>query len=167
MRFARDDFTEEQLGKLFAALEDGIAMDVAARVLGDGITASMIRAYRHREPAFDERCREAQQAGQLAYQDRLRTQSRSRATDREAPSDRMLEVELATHVPEYAHLRRDRVAVDARLRHELAITFDPARLDELPPEQLRALRDVLAALDGDVVIEGKARPAAELEAGTG
>lgn len=144
-------------------LADGIALDTAAA--GIDSTATAIRAYRRREPAFDEQVVKAIDDGKLAYQDRLRTTSRARATNATNGSDRMLEVELATHVPEYAHLRRDRLQVDGKVRHEFAIAFDPAALAALPVEKLRELREILSALDGDIVIEGKARPARELAAG--
>lgn len=167
VRFARDDFDEDQMATLMRALGDGVALDVAARALGESVTGTQLRRYMQREPAFDAQVRETMAAGKLAYQDRLRMRSRGRATDAENPSDRMLEVELATHVPEYAHLRRDRLQVDGKVRHEFAIAFDPASLDALPIEERRKLRDILAALDGDIVVDGKARPARELTEGGG
>ena len=167
VRFARDDFTGEQLAAFMRALEDGVALDVASRTLGESVTASRVRAYRRREPAFDALVAEAVADGKLAYQDRLRTRSRQIATDRENPSPRILEVELATHVPEYAHLRRDRLRVDGNVRHEFAVAFDPAALAALPVERLRELQAILADLDGDIVVEGNARSARELAAGDG
>lgn len=164
LRFARDCYPEERIEAFFRLLGDGIAFDLAARSDEVGSTGTEMRRFRQREPEFDRRVTDTMAEGKLAYQDRLRSQARARATDRANPSDRMLEVELGTHVGEYGHLRRDRVQVDGKIRHELAISFDPAALDALPIEQRRSLREILAKLDGDVVVDGKARPARELPA---
>lgn len=144
---ASDVFSEDELKAYMEAVGGGVGLDLAARSIGS--TGTRMRALRRRDPAFAARLGDAQAEGYAVYQDRLRATARTRATAAEAPSDRILEVELATHVPGYEHLRRDRVKVEARLEH--AIVFDPSALDRLPPERLLQLRELLVELGGDII----------------
>lgn len=154
MPFARDDLSRDRLDEFFRLLRLGMELEVAARADEVGSTGTQMGLYRKREPAFDAQVDEALEAGKTYYRDRLRATARTRATALEGGSDRILEVELATHVPGYEHLRRDRVKVDGRIAHEHAIVLDPGMLELLPTEKLLALRDILAELD---TVDGEAR----------
>ena len=115
---------------------------------------SLCRA--ERDPAFAARYEEALEDGKRFYPQRLEAESRARAL---AGSDRMLEVELATHHPDYAHLRRDRFQVNGKIDHEHAfvIKLDPAILDQWPEEQLDAALATLDALASGGVVDGEFR----------
>lgn len=145
--------TDAQIEGYLEAVAAGAGLDLAARaVVVDErpLTGTQIRRLLKRDQELWARVEETIEAAKLAYRDTLRAEARTRARS----SDRLLEVELGTHVPEYDHLRRDRVKVDARIEH--AIVIDPGRLDALPTEKLIALRDILAELGGDV-IDGEGR----------
>lgn len=141
-----DVFSEEQIEEYLAAVAQGVGPDLAARALG--VTGTRMRALARRDPGFAARLGDAKAEGYALYQDRLRGTARTRATG-EPGSDRILEVELATHVPGYEHLRRDRVKVDARLEH--AIVLDPGALDAMPVEKLTQLRELLVDLGGEII----------------
>lgn len=154
VRFARDDLSRDKLDEFFRLLRSGAELELAARADEVGSTGIRMRRYMAREPAFKAEVEEALDAGLAFYRDRLRSTVRTRATTLEGGSDRLLEVELATHVPGYEHLRRDRLKVDGRITHEHSIVLDPAVLDLLPTDKLLALRDILAEID---TVDGTAR----------
>lgn len=145
----REVFTDDEIESYLGAVERGVGLDRAARGLVDerGVprTSTFVKRVLRRDEGLWERFEEALATGRIAYREKLR----GLAEDRAETSDRILEVELATHVPEYDHLRRDRVKVDARVEH--AIVFDPSGLDRLTTEELVALRDLLGKLDGEIV----------------
>lgn len=159
VKLAEELFTEEDLTAYLDAIRMGTGIDLAARAIGS--TGTVMRRLRKRDEAFRERFDEAYGEGQEHYRDRLKAQARRRALNAMNPSDRILEVELATHVPGYEHLRRDRLRHEGRIEH--AITLDPALLDSLPIEELIALRDTLAKLGGEI-IDGEAAEFHELPA---
>lgn len=161
MSFARDDLSRDRLDEFFRLLRTGAELELAARADAVGSSGTRIRRYIDREPAFRADVEAALAEGYSVYQDRLRSTARTRATALEGGSDRILEVELATHVPGYEHLRRDRVKVNGTIHHEHAIVIDPAVIETLPIEKVQALREVLAAIDANTV-DGDAR---ELGAG--
>lgn len=152
-----DHFGDETDEKWEAYLDErrkGITPDLAARAIG--LTGSRMRAFLNREPERRAAADEAAAEGVQHYQERLRATSRVLALDTSNPNPRVLEVELATHVPEYAHLRRDRVRHEGHITHGL--TLDLSALDELPLEERRELLAVLerfAAVTGEV-IDGEA-----------
>jgi len=147
---ARDLFTDEQIEEFLALIRQGIGRHLAAQRIG--ATGSLIRSLcrEARDPWFAKRFAEAVEEGREFYEERLRAESRTRALD---SSDRMLEVELATHVPEYVHLRRDRMKVNGSVQHEhtLTISIDPAVLDTWEPEKLEQFRAYLVELNGETV----------------
>lgn len=134
-------------------LREGQMVSLAAVNIGS--TGSLMRRYIDREPAFARAVEEAVADGKLAYEERLRGTARARATNLDNGSDRILEVELATHVKGYEHLRRDRMKLDGKIAHEHAIVLDPSMIERLPLEQLVALREILARMEDTV--DGEAR----------
>jgi hypothetical protein len=153
--FARDDLSRDKLDEFFRLLRTGAELELAARADEVGSSGLRMRRYMEREPAFKVEVEAALAEGYALYRDRLRSTVRTRATALEGGSDRLLEVELATHVPGYEHLRRDRVKVDGKIQHEHAIVLDPSVLELLPTDKLLALEAILAELDD--VVDGDAR----------
>ena len=147
---ARDLFSEEEISAFLADIAQGIGRAMAARRIGATGTLMRSLSRPERDPEFAARVREAEQEGKVFYEDRLRAESRSRAL---SGSDRLLEVELATHVEDYRHLRRDRMQVNGKIEHEHAIVLklDAAVLDTWPREKIVAFREALAELEGGVV----------------
>jgi hypothetical protein len=133
-----DAYTTEQWDTYFGHLEQGVGPDLAARDLGT--TGSRIKTLIKRDPDYQARFEAAREAGNQHYEDRLRAQARLKALDPTGGSDRILEVELATHVDDYAHLRRDRVkhTVEGRIEHGLTIVLDIAALENRPEDAARA-----------------------------
>ena len=126
------------------------------------LTGSQIRSLRRRDPEFDAECSDAWGEGENYYEERLSVEARLRAI--EGKSDRILEVELATHGgPKYAHLRRDRMRVEGRMEHALVV--DPAKLSLLSESELRAFERALAKLSDDVIDGEAVELPAEIEAG--
>lgn len=156
VRFARDELSRDKLDEFFRLLRTGAELELAARADDVGSSGLRMRRYMDREPAFKAEVEAALAEGYSLYRDRLRSTVRTRATALEGGSDRLLEVELATHVPGYEHLRRDRVKVSGAILHEHAIVIDPAVIETLPIEKVQALREVLAAIDANTV-DGEAR----------
>lgn len=143
---AEEALGEERIVAYLDAVRAGGGLDLAARAIEE--TGTSIRRLRRRDAGFRERVEEAERDAQRVYRDRLRASARQRATTPgEGFSARILEVELATHVPGYEHLRRDRVKVDASV--ETSFTL-PADLDA-PLEKLLALRALILELGGEVV----------------
>lgn len=148
----RDEHSEAKLETYLERVATGVGLDLAAREIGS--TATRMRRYAAREPALKAQIAEAMAEGEEHYQERLRATARVLALNTNTPQPRILEVELATHVPGYEHLRRDRVKHEGHISHGLTIDLDPAKLDALPPERLKALREALAGLD-EVVIDAE------------
>lgn len=137
----------ERRARYLDLVAQGIALSLAAREVA--CTGTQIRRLRKRDPVFGADVAAAIEEGRQHYADRLSSQARLRALDAEKPSDRILEVELATHVPGYEHLRRDRMKVEATVTANtivlpFALTADA--IDQLPVEDRRRLRDAIAAL---------------------
>lgn len=151
VRFARDVFSQDDLDRFVSALSDGGELDIAARSVGS--TATQMRWFMGREPAFAETVTTAMQEGHLAYRDRLRATARAKATRLDGP-DRILEVELATHVPGYEHLRRDRVRHEGNV--DVSFRFPVEAISDLTKEEALAVKRALAKMRGDVV-DGDAR----------
>lgn len=156
-----DEHTPEQLEQYLDRVAMGVGLDLAARDIGS--TGTRMRRYAAREPELKAMIDEALREGDAHYQERLRATARVLALDTNHPQPRILEVELATHVPGYEHLRRDRVKHEGRIEHGITIDLDPAKLDALPLDKLQALREVLADLGGEV-IDGEATEVRELPA---
>jgi len=158
---ALDLFTQEQLDEFLGLIRDGIGRHVAARRIGATGTTMRRLANPSRDPEFAAAYEAAEEEGAAFYRDRLRAEARSRAL---GGSDRMLEVELASHGdPElYGHLRRDRMRVNGTVQHEHAVTIalDPAVLDTWPPEKLEAFSAYLDELANTVEGEARELPAA-------
>jgi hypothetical protein len=144
-----EEHTEEEWERYLEQRRRGVTPDLAARDIG--LTGSRMRAFLHREPHRATQAAEAGAEGELHYHERLRSTARVLALDTANPNPRVLEVELATHVPGYEHLRRDRVKHEGHVTHGIVIDIDPEKLDALPLDKLQALRDVLADLGGDVI----------------
>ncbi len=151
-------FTAEQLDDYLESIRRGVGADLSARAIGT--TGTVMRRLRKRDPSFAARYEDAYDEGREHYRERLRAQARLRALNADNPSDRILEVELATHVPGYEHLRRDRMKVDGRIEHGVTIALDPAALDALPLDKLLALRALLEEAGGGI-IDGEARELTE------
>ena len=144
---ADDLLTEEQRTQFLDSLREGIAHGVAARGLGvPGLTGTKLRGVRSRDPVFRMEVEEAMAEGKRYYQERLSSQARLRAL---SGSDRMLEVELATHVAGYEHLRRDKVTVDGKI--ENGIILYPGWEETMPTQVLQIIRDHVAGM----VVEGE------------
>src|SRR5262249_9984349 len=107
----------------------GVTPDLAARTIG--LTGSRMRAFLHREPGRAAQAAEAAAEGEQHYQERLRATARILALRTEDPIPRILEVELATHVDGYEHLRRDRVKHEGHVTHGIVIDLDPGKLEAL------------------------------------
>lgn len=149
----------EQREAFLAMLRTRVPPGVAAREFGK--TGSQIKSLRRRDPDFDRQFLEAWGEGENYYEERLSVEARLRAT--EGKSDRILEVELATHGgPKYAHLRRDRVKFEGRMEH--AVVLDPSRLSDLSVEELRSFETILAKIvDGSgEIVEAEAIEVAEV-----
>lgn len=136
--------TAEQRDEFLGALREGIPHGLAAR--GVGYTGTKLKALRNRDPEFKAEVEAAIDEGRQHYEDRLRAEARVRAL---GGSDRMLEVELATHAEGYEHLRRNRIEVDGVLRHGLDL---PEGWQENAPE---GLLEWIVAMDAEVVVEGE------------
>lgn len=146
--------TEEEWETYFAAVAQGIGLDLAARSIGS--TGTRIKRLVARAPEYALRLQEALADAGEHYRDRLRAAARLEAlgTEGRPPNARILEVELATHGgPEYSHLRRDRVKHEGRIEH--ALILDATKLDALDEEELAALEPVFAKLAAE---EQKALP---------
>ena len=137
----------ERRARYLKLVSEGIALSLAAREVG--CTGTQLRRLRKRDEEFGREVAEAIEEGRQHYADRLSSQARLRALDAERPSDRILEVELATHVPGYEHLRRNRIEIDGRMEH--AILMPPGWLEEAPDEVLTWL----AARGGEVIEDGE------------
>jgi len=145
-------WTPEQETEFLAQLAQGIGPHLAGPATLE-MTASQIRGVASRDEGFRERYANARAEGRRFYRERLRAEARTRALADK--SDRMLEVELATHVaeddedgPGYGHLRRDRGRIEATIRHEheLVIRLDRSAVEAMPLDELKAFRDKLAQL---------------------
>lgn len=132
--------TPEQREEFLGSLREGIPHGLAARAVGH--TGTKLRAARKRDPEFRAEVEAAIAEGDQHYEDRLRAEARVRAL---GGSDRLLEVELATHAAGYEHLRRNRLEVEGMLRHGIAL---PDGWLESAPD---GLLEWLATLDADVV----------------
>lgn len=120
---------------------------VAAREFG--LTGSLVRSVCRRDPEFARQFEEAWDEGVNHYKETLAAAARIRAIDE--GSDRIMEVELATHGgPEYAHLRRDRMRVDQHVEGAVVVALTPDLLATLPEEHLAVLEAVLTRSTGEV-----------------
>lgn len=147
-----DVFSDEQQELYLEALREGVGLDFAARRIGS--TATQMRRFANRDEAWRQRRDEAYEIGQQHYRDRLKDSAQFRATTRSgAYSSRIHEIELATHVPGYEHLRRDRISVDAKIdaRTLVISDFSPDKLDAMSQEELMAAKAALALLGGEIV----------------
>lgn len=144
-----DEHTEEDWEEYLNQRRIGVTPDIAARAIG--LTGSKMRAFLHREPERQSAAEAAAEEGRQHYAERLRSTARVLALDTQNPNARVLEVELATHVPGYEHLRRDRVKHEGHVTHGVVIDLDPGKLDELPREKLLGLLDALEALGGEII----------------
>lgn len=138
----------ERRAKYLDLVAQGIALSIAAREVD--CTGTQIRRLRKRDPVFGAEVTAAIEEGRQHYADRLSSQARLRALDAEKPSDRILEVELATHVPGYEHLRRDRMRLDATVRHGI-IAVPPEAFDRMAPDRLALLMELLSELGSGIV----------------
>lgn len=145
-----DVHTQEQLDEFLESVAQGIGPDIAA--LGIGSTSTKMRRLFARGPEWQAKLDAAVLQGREFYADRLKATARVIAlrTEHDQVIPRILEVELATHVEGYEHLRRDRIKHEGHITHGLQVYVDPALLDELPLEKLQRARAALAEL-ADVI----------------
>lgn len=148
MPLAADLLSEEEQQAYLDAIERGDGRALAARSIGR--TATEMRRLYRRDDVWRSRVDGALDEQRETYVEELRSHARTRAL---GGSDRLVEVELATHVPGYEHLRRDRLKVDGRVEH--AITFDRERLDALSDQELDTMVRLLRRLDGDMIVDGE------------
>lgn len=157
----------EQVEEFLSQISQGIGPDLAGPA-SLGMTATKIGHVIERDEEFRAAYEAARADGRRFYKARLRSEARKQATVNGNP--RILEVELATHIPEadedgpgYGHLRRDRVRVDGKVTHGHVISFDPSALAALTDEELDSLQNVVAKLGGHVGKPGElhALPPAE------
>lgn len=144
-----DDHSEETWEAYLDERRRGVTPDLAARAIG--LTGRKMRAYLHRDPDRAAVAEAAAKEGEQHYQERLRASARILALNTDNPNPRVLEVELATHVPGYEHLRRDRIKHEGHVTHGIVIDLDPEKLEALDTEKLMALRGILAELGGEVI----------------
>jgi len=144
-----EEHSEEEWEEYLDQRRLGVTPDIAARAIG--LTGSRMRAFLNREPERHSAAIEAAAEGDQHYAERLRGTARVLALDTQNPNARVLEVELATHVPGYEHLRRDRVKHEGHVTHGIVIELAPGKLDELPREKLAALLEGLEALGGEII----------------
>lgn len=135
-----------------AALADpDVKPNEAAQAVG--LTGTKIRALRRRDHVFDQQCRDAERERKLNHAEDVVQEMRNRM----AVSDRILEVEAATHGPlvdpDYRHLRRDRVKVDATVTG--VVIQLPPDWQELPLDEKRRLRETIARMGGRVIEQGQ------------
>lgn len=147
---ADDLLTAEQRETYLEALREGETPAAAAELIG--FTGTKLRGLRRRDDAWAAQVREALADGRDEYVEKLSAAARARALDDERRSDRLLEVELATHVPGYEHLRRDRMHLDGKIEH--GIVLSPGWIEEAPDAVLEwlAARGA-AAIDAGEVLE--------------
>lgn len=145
--------TDGERESFLDSLRQGITQGLAARAVG--LTGTKMRACRRRDPVFAAECVQAESEGEEFYRERLSAAARLRALAADDSwSPRILEVELATHIPEkYAHLRRDRLTVDGRIQH--GIVIDPAVLETMPLDRLLMFREFLREIGGGQVQDGE------------
>jgi hypothetical protein len=147
---AREVFSDEQIDMFLDLIRTGVGRALAAQRIGS--TGSFMRALcrKERDPEFAALYDAAVEEGKAWYEDRLRAEARQRAL---GGSDRMLEVELATHSDDYRHLRRDRMNVNGKLEveHALVLHLDPAVLDTWERDRIVAFRAMLEELQGGVI----------------
>ena len=143
---AKDLLTQDQIGTFIAAIMDGKGRYAAASEIGQ--TGTLMRALcrKERDPEFAAMYEEATKIAAEKYQEQLRGAAKERALE---VSDRMLEVELATHVPDYRHLRRDRVTHEGKVEHGITISVDP---ELLSAETVQALRDAAQRAHDEIEI---------------
>jgi hypothetical protein len=144
-----DNYTAEQWEEYLDRRRTGHKPDLAARAIG--LTGTQMANFLNREPWRALAVAEAVPEGERHYQERLQATARVLALNTDEPNSRILEVELATHVPGYEHLRRDRVKHEGRIEH--GVTIDLGKLDALPIEKRRALLSALTDL-GEEIVEG-------------
>lgn len=154
-----EEHTDEQWQEYLDRRRTGHKPDLAARAIG--LTGTQMAHFLNREPWRAQAVAEAIPEGEHHYQERLQATARVLALNTEVPNPRVLEFELATHVPGYEHLRRDRVKHEGRIEH--GVTIDLGKLDALPIEKRRALLSALTDL-GDEVLEGEVAEIHELPA---
>lgn len=156
-----EQHSEEEWRQYLDARRRGITPDLAAREIG--LTGTAMRAFLAREPEKAQEAKDAAAEGEQHYQERLRATARVLALDTANPNARVLEVELATHVPGYEHLRRDRVKHEGHVTHGIVIDLSPEALEALSVEEIDTILPVLRKLNGEV-IDGEATEIREIEA---
>lgn len=150
--FVEDVHSPKEMNAYLSALRDGAEEDIAARSIRS--TATRMRRFTNRDPEWKALVEDAILRGKETYRDRLRGTIRARATALTGGSDRLLEVELATHVPGYEHLRRDRVRHEGNV--DVSFRFPVEAISDLTKEEALAVKRALAKMRGDVV-DGDAR----------
>lgn len=147
--------TAEQREKYLSALREGKRPNVAAAEIG--FTGTQIRGLRSRDQQFNEEAAAAVTEGYQLYQDQLQEKARELALE---GSERMMEVELGTHVPKYEHLRRDRVRHEGTIEHAILLT--PQQIEALGGDDLQKLIEVLEKAGGGLVVDGEFHEVGEL-----
>jgi len=162
---ARELFTEEQIEEFLRLTREHIPRDLAAQQIGTTGSQMKSLARPERDPEFAARYAGALKEGDDFYNALLEQKARKMALDEKNPDRRMLTIELATHHPDYAHLRRDRIRHEGHIAHQHALTIelpegwqDTMPLDELEEteEDIRRLKARFGRRGGEV-IDGEAR----------
>ena len=143
--------TREQQLRYLACREEGMSHVSAARAVGS--TGRRFVSLLRRDPEFRDLYNQLLPEFEEQVQERIRHELMERAFDRDDDaSPRLLAMLAESRLSEMDYKRTRRV--DQRTEHVGGggLVLDPR---SLPTEQLRAIRDILASLPGDTVIEAE------------
>jgi len=142
--------TREQQLRYLACREEGMSHVSAARAVGS--TGRRFVSLLRRDPEFRDLYNQLLPDFEEQVQERIRHELMERAFDRDDDaSPRLLAILAESRLSEMDYKRTRRV--DQRTQHiGSGLMLDPR---SLPTEQLRAIRDILAGLPGDTVIDAE------------
>lgn len=148
--------SEEQKQGFLELIAQGQTTKDAAREVGS--TGTKFRALTkehavHYDPDFADAFEEAVREGRDSYRDKLRTEVRERAFDREDPASiRLLQMEAEALLEEYEHrrTRQTKVSQDGPFQIQAVLpTVSQEVLDAMPIEELEELIGKLRKLQDD------------------
>lgn len=141
--------TREQQLRYLACREEGMSHVQAARAVGS--TGRRFVSLLRRDQEFRDLYNQLLPDFEEQVQERIRHEVMERAFDRDDDASARFLLALAeARLSEMDYKRTKRI--DQRTRHEHGLTIDTRTL---PTEQLRAIRDVLATLPADQVIDAE------------
>lgn len=152
-RHRNQQVTAQQISDFLERVAAGDSTKVAAREVGS--TGRIFRALRsphavNYDPDFYDAFEKAEEAGRGAYRDKLRSEIRDRAFDREdSASAGFLKMEAEALLEEYEHrrVRHTRLGQDSPFQIQAVLpTVSQEVLDAMPIEELEELIGKLRAL---------------------